>query len=262
MENRINIALDLFQGPLDLLLHLIKINEVNIYDIPIAEITKQYIEYIEMLESFDFELAGEFLIMAATLIRIKSRFLLPQQETQIEDDDWEDPRAELVERLLEYKKYKELSYHLNDRLIKMQDTYTRDYMLLQDDYREGEIQQIETDLFGLLAAYKNILSRLDNRLPEEIEGEDIKLEDKQNYILTYIKETDFLRFTELLKSARSKKEIVVTFLALLEMLRLNQVCAQQSELFDEIYIFDPLKMRYKKDNDITTIDTNNITTID
>ena len=115
--NELNFNIQIFEGPLDLLLHLIRLNEVDIIDIPLSDITRQYLNFIETMESFDFEIAGDFLIMAATLMRIKARLLLPRPSEE-EDDEWEDPRKELVERLLEYKKYKELAIHLSDRLDK------------------------------------------------------------------------------------------------------------------------------------------------
>ncbi|HON55483.1 MAG TPA: segregation/condensation protein A [bacterium] len=237
MAERLNFNLELFEGPLDLLLHLIKLNEIEIADIPIAEITKQYMEYLNLISELNFEVASEFIIMAATLMRIKARLLLPQSELFETEEDWEDPRQELVERLLEYKKYKELSIHLTEKLEAFQDTFSRDFTLLDDTYKKGEIHIVHTDLFNLLSAYKKILSRLANRLPEEIEGEKITIEEKEEHIITKLRYVNFVRFSELFREARSKNEIVLTFMALLELLRIGNVKVQQENMFGEIYIY-------------------------
>jgi len=237
MNNRVNINISLFEGPLDLLLQLIRINEVDITDIPIADITRQYIEYLELLEDLDFEVAGEFLVMAATLMRIKARMLLPQTALLDEDDDWEDPRKELVERLLEYKKFKELSIHLGEKLDKYQDTYNRNFLLAGDDYSKGEIRIIESDLLALLVSYKKILTRLSNRIPEEIEGEEFTIEEKQEYLIAKLRFSKSIKFSDIFLSARSKNEIIITFMALLEMVRGGQIRARQTDLLGEIYLY-------------------------
>ncbi len=235
--NRINVNLDVFEGPLDLLLQLIRINEVDITDIPIADITREYLEYIELMESLDFEIAGEFLIMAATLMRIKVRMLLPQSEADVEEDEWGDPRKELVERLLEYKKYKELSIHLGEKLEKFQNTFGRNFLMVPDNCKKGEIKIVESDLFGLLIAYKKILNKLSNRIPEEIEGEEFTIEDKQNLFLSKLRTGKLIRFSDFFLEVKSKTEIVVTVMAMLEMIRNGDLRVKQTDLFGEIYIY-------------------------
>lgn len=227
-----------FEGPLELLLNLIRLNEAQITDIPISEITNQFLEFIEMMEVLDFEVAGDFLIMAATLMRIKSKMLLPRTEGD-DEEEWEDPRKELVERLLEYKKYKELAIHLGDRLEKHQNTYQRNFALLSDEYRKGNVSVVDIDLFGLIFAYKKILTKLSSRIPEEIEGEEFTIEEKQSFITERLKSKKVVKFSEIFIEAKSKKEIVVIVMAILEMIRGGGMRIQQTELFGEIYMYHP-----------------------
>ena len=227
-----------FEGPLELLLNLIRLNEAQITDIPISEITNQFLEYLEMMEILDFEVAGDFLIMAATLMRIKARMLLPRTSEE-EDDEWEDPRKELVERLLEYKKFKELAIHLGDRLEKHQNTFQRNFVLLSDEYRKGNVSVTDVDLFALLFSYKKILTKLSNRIPEEIEGEEFTIEEKQTFINDRLKSGKILKFSDIFIEARSKKEVVVIVMAILEIIRSGGMRIQQTQLFGEIYMYHP-----------------------
>jgi segregation and condensation protein A len=236
-ETNYKVDIEEFEGPLDLLLHLIKINEIDVYDIPISAIVKQYIEYIEMMENFNIEIAGDFIVMAATLMRIKARMLVPNPNSDEDDDFMEDPRAELVERLLEYKKFKELSYHLGEKLKKSCDIFSRNFVVAEQSDKRGIVNIVGTDLFNLLSSYKTILTKLDRRLPEEIEGEEYSVEEKSGTIVEKLQFVKFVRFTELFQNVRSRKELVTTFLAVLELIKIGQIKVEQNELFNEIYIY-------------------------
>ncbi len=225
----IKIALPLFEGPLDLLLHLIRQNKIDIYDIPIALITKQYLEYIELMRELDLEIASEFLLMAATLIYIKSRMLLPKkEEEQIE----EDPRQELVEQLLEYEKFRQTSQFLKERYEKWSNAYSRK---INDD---EELLVTEINIFDLLTALKRLLNKPQPKI--HLPKETIRVEDKIESILEFLKQRKAILFEELFQSHPidkiSKIEIIVTFLALLELLKLKVVKAYQEKNFGEIYI--------------------------
>ncbi|MEN2994366.1 MAG: segregation/condensation protein A [Thermodesulfovibrio sp.] len=222
----IKVALPVFEGPLDLLLHLIKQNKVDIYDIPIALITKQYLEYLELMQELDLEIASEFLLMAATLIYIKSKMLLPKQEKEEEE---EDPRKELVEQLIEYEKIKEVSQILKERYQFWSKAFSR------NTSKEEELFLEELSIFDLFQAFKKILDRSKPKI--YIPKETIKVEEKIDYLLNQLKIKKSLTFQELFKADSSRLEIIVTFLALLELLRLKLVKAFQEKPFGEILIF-------------------------
>ncbi|MDW7972117.1 MAG: segregation/condensation protein A [Thermodesulfovibrio sp.] len=221
----IKVALPVFEGPLDLLLHLIKQNKVDIYDIPIALITKQYLEYLELMQELDLEIASEFLLMAATLIYIKSKMLLPKQEQPEEE---EDPRKELVEQLIEYEKIKEASQILKERYQFWSKAFPR-------NTSKEEVFLEELSIFDLFQAFKKIL---DSSKPKiYIPKETIKVEEKIEQILNLLEIKKSITFQELFSSDSSRLEIIVTFLALLELLRLRLVKAYQKNPFDEIFIY-------------------------
>jgi segregation and condensation protein A len=241
-ENNANfdykVNIPVFEGPLELLLHLIKVNEVEITDIPISKITKQYLEYVELMENFNFEIAGDFLIMAATLMRIKARMLIPDLNSGNDDDeDWEDPRTELVNKLLDYKKFKELSIHLNEKLKKSSDIYSRNFVVADNEDKKGEVNVVDTDMIALLNAYKSVITRLNRRIPDEIEAEEFTVEEKNNLILNKLEYVKFIRFSDLFMRSKTKKEAVVTFMSILELIKLGEIKVQQDELFKEIYIY-------------------------
>ncbi len=223
----LKVALPLFEGPLDLLLHLIKQNKIDIYDIPIALITKQYLEYIEFMKELDIEIASEFLLMAATLIYIKSKMLLPKQENEQEE---EDPRQELVEQLVEYEKFKNCTNYFKERYQFWSNAFSRK---VEDS---EEVLLSELNIFDLLTALKKILERPEPKI--YITQEVVKVEDKINYILDFLKLKKSAKFYELFGEYNRKNriEIIVTFLALLELLRLKLVKAHQEQTFGEIYI--------------------------
>jgi len=225
----IKIALPLFEGPLDLLLHLIKQNKIDIYDIPISLITKQYLEYLELMKELDLEIASEFLLMAATLIYIKSQMLLPKPEQNNEE---EDPRLELVEKLVEYEKFKEISNKLKERYIFWSKAFTR------KTAQEEEFFIQDLNIFDLISALKKLLDKPEPRI--YIPKDTIKVEDKIKEILKILQEKKTITFEELFYAQSlneiSRIEIIVTFLALLELLRLKIVRVYQELPFGKILI--------------------------
>jgi segregation and condensation protein A len=228
------LKLSNFEGPLDLLLHLIKLNEVNIYDIPISTITDQYIEYLEMMKELDLDVASEFLVMAATLMEIKSRMLLPTQPGEEEEE--EDPRFELIEQILEYKKYKELAGNLGEKAEIESNFFQRNFKE-EVDIETGE-PLIEVSLFDLLQAFKHVLEYATEEQFREIVLEEVSIEEKMDDIRARLKQKTNLLLDEVFEGAvKSKTALISTFLALLELIRLKEVVARQTKVFGEIRIF-------------------------
>ncbi len=228
------LKLSNFEGPLDLLLHLIKLNEVDIYAIPISTITDQYIAYLEMMKELDLEIASEFLVMAATLIEIKSRMLLPTQEGEEEQE--EDPRFELIEQILEYKKYKDLAGHLDEKASKESDIYQRNFREAVDT-ETGE-PLFDVSLFELLEAFKRVLEYATVEPFREITLEDVSIEEKMEEIRKRLRERNNILLDEIFEGGvKTKTLLIATFLALLELVRLKEVAARQVTLFGEIRLF-------------------------
>lgn len=241
MEELYEIKLPIFEGPLDLLLHLIRENKVDIYDIPISFITSRYLEYIELMKELDLEIAGEFLVMAATLIHIKSRMLLPPDE-EAALDQLEDPRFELVQRLLDYQTYKDASVILKEREDEWSRVFEREPLKDEDEVEaaEPELYLFDVNLFDLLAAFKNIL----DTAPAEIgtiTREALTVKDKMMHIIDMIENQDTIRFEELFKESITKPQVIVTFLALLELLRLGLARVYQEKEFGNIWVINPKK---------------------
>ena len=230
------IKLDIFEGPLDLLLYLIKKNEIDIYDIPIALITRQYLEYIEMLRSLNLDLAGEFLVLAATLLHIKSRLLLPVEEDPSTQDE-EDPRAELVRQLLEYQAFKEAALELDRRPVLERDVFTRLCPVAEPNNPEDPEVFVEMDVFDLVKAFQQMLTRLDKADMIEIEAEEMSLADRINEIMDQLMERKHLTFTDLIGARTDRCWILFTFLALLELMKLRMIKAYQSESYGTIRLF-------------------------
>lgn len=233
MENDYKVKLEVFEGPLDLLLYLIKKDEVDIYDIPIERITKQYLDYLQMFQILDLDVAGEFVVMAANLIYIKSRSLLPvDQQPPDETADEEDPRWELVRQLIEYKKFKDAAGHLQQRELARENLFNR-IPDRPDFHAERPLAQVS--IFDLITAFQSVLKRLDNREDlREIFEENFTVSDKIELIMKMIAAGVPLKFSELFAHAASRTEVVVTFLALLELIRLRQLNVTQSQEFGEI----------------------------
>jgi len=229
------VKLDIFEGPLDLLLYLIKKNEVDIYDIPMALITGQYLEYLELMKVLNLDIAGEFLVMASTLIKIKSQMLLPPVEGEGEGEDETDPRAELMEHLLEYQHYKEAAHQLVTRELLEKDIFKRPQTEDPGEAKVDGDMLIEASLFDLVDALRKVIERKD--LPENIMGvavEKMTVRDKIVSILRQLKETPQLVFQSLFDPLVTRFEIVVTFLAVLELIRLRAIRVFQVQPYGEI----------------------------
>jgi segregation and condensation protein A len=231
------VKIDQFEGPLDLLIHLIKTNEVNVYDIPIAHITKQYLEYVEILQELNLDTVGEFLVMAATLIHIKSKMLLPRQDPETEPE--EDPREALVRRLLEHQKFKAAAELLHERAV------LRGAQWIRPDGRIAEIAgdeyayepDLEVDLFSLLAAFRGVLERAKQRSPVLLPPEQQSVESRIDELLSMLSETDACGFEELFAKDDTRGAMIVTFLAMLEMIRLKLIRVFQTAPFGPIRVY-------------------------
>ncbi len=229
------VRLEIFEGPLDLLLYLIRQEELDIYDIPIARITQQYLEYIEIMKALDIDLAGEYLVMAATLLKIKSKLLLPHHQ-EIEGEI-EDPRKDLVLQLLEYKKFKEAASRLEDREEVQRLMFPRPKGAIEkQEQADAEPPVPEVGLLELLTAFRQVVERIDKVRLYEIVGEDITIEERIDFILKQIKENEQMKFSDLFANEQRKLVMVVTFFALLELMRLGRIKITQEKLFGEIII--------------------------
>ena len=236
METDYKVKLEVFEGPLDLLLYLIKQDEIDIYDISLERITSQYLEYLQAFKELNIELAGEFIVMAANLIYLKSRSLLPlDQQPPEEDAGEEDPRWELIRQLIEYKKFKEAATELHLRELQQERMFAREAAsssTLQEPLRLGEV-----GIFQLINAFQTVIKRIEARQEvQEIFGERFSVSEKIDMILRRVGTGAPLRFSDLFGQVVSRVEVVVTFLALLELIRLKQVRAFQKSLFEEIEI--------------------------
>lgn len=241
----LSVKLEVFEGPLDLLLHLIEKNKVDIYDIPIVEITAQYLEYIRRMQTEDMNVMSEFLVMAATLLDIKCRMLLPKEVN--EEGEEEDPRAELVQRLLEYKMYKYMSYELKDRQVDAAHTLFKDRTLPREieDYRppvDFETLLGDADLNKLQKLFKIVMRRQEDKIDPvrsgfgRIEKDEIDMDVKVSHIEEYIRIHRNFSFRELLEKQHSKMEIIVTFLVVLELMKVGKISIEQEDTFQDIII--------------------------
>jgi segregation and condensation protein A len=236
METDYKVKLEIFEGPLDLLLYLIKRDEIDIYDISIERITKQYLEYLQAFKELKIDIAGEFVVMAANLIYLKSRSLLPlDQQPPEEDAEEDDPRWDLIRQLIEYKKFKEAAAQLHDRELEQERMFIRDGGTAP--VSDAPLPLHEVGIFQLIHAFQEVIKRVEAREDlGEIFAERFSVSDKIEKILERVGNGGSVRFSELFSQLASRIEIVVTFLALLELIRLNQVRALQSKMFDEIEI--------------------------
>jgi len=236
MEADYKVKLEVFEGPLDLLLYLIKQDEIDIYDISLERITSQYLEYLQAFKELNIELAGEFVVMAANLIYLKSRSLLPiDQQPPEEDAAEDDPRWELIRQLIEYKKFKEAAAELHLRELEQERIFAREGASALAD---GEPLRLgDVGIFQLINAFQTVLKRIEARQDvQEIFGERFSVSEKIDAILQRVATGAPLRFSELFGAVVSRLEVVVTFLALLELIRLKQVRAFQKNVFEEIEI--------------------------
>jgi segregation and condensation protein A len=230
------VSLEVFEGPLDLLLYLIKKDEVDIYDIPIGRITTQYMEYLELMKILNLEIAGDFIVMAATLMVIKSRLLLPDEERgPVEEDDEDDPRWDLVRQLVEYKKFKDAAGFLGHLEEVQENVFSREGEHVELGARP-EIGMSDVSIFDLISALNLALERVPKEELNEIFAEQFTVSDKVDYLLTMTKSGKPLTLGRLFRGMRSRVEIVCTFLAVLELIKLNRLSARQDNHFDEIVI--------------------------
>ncbi len=237
MESDYKVKLEVFEGPLDLLLYLIKKEEVDIYDIPIERITNQYMEYLTLMQMLNLEVAGEFLVMAATLMYIKSRMLLPadQQVTDNEEEGGEDPRWELIRQLVEYKKFKDAAVQLGQREEEQSRIFARGGEVEVEAGAEAPLAELS--IFDLINAFNEILKRASARDDfREIIEERFTVSDKIEEILYTLRDRSEMLFSEVFEKATSRTEIVVTFLALLELIRLKRLKVRQEKAFGEIRV--------------------------
>ena len=243
----IPVKLEVFEGPLDLLLYLIEKNKVNIYDIPIVTITEQYMEYVRALQNTNnLDVISEFLVMAATLLRIKSKMLLPKVEVEEEEEDI-DPRQELVERLLEYKKFKYISDELKDKQFDAEKILFKSSSIpeeLKDIKEEVNIDELldGLTLSKLHLVFKTLIKRQEEKIDPirskfgRIEREEVNLSDKIRFIDSYGAKNKRFSFKNLLEGQTDKVEIIVTFLGILELIKMGRIHVVQEEIFDDIYI--------------------------
>lgn len=232
------VKFEVFEGPLDLLLYLIKKEEVDIYEVNLTKLATQFIEYIELMREFDLEIAGEFLVMASTLMYIKSRELLPvEQQAQVEgEEEGEDPRWELIRQLVEYKKFKDAAGQLQGLEARQENVYPRVPGKLEFE-PDPQAPRATLTIFDLLNAVNAVLKRFDKRDPtRDIFEDKWSVSEKIEYIVRVITTRDAVRFSELFEDATSRSEVVCTFLALLELIRLKQLVCAQTEDFGEIAI--------------------------
>jgi segregation and condensation protein A len=218
---------------LDLLLHLIKKNEVSITDIPIAAITEQYLATLELMESLSLDVAGEFLVMAATLVHIKSRMLLPPGDEEADEDEGNDPRDELVRRLLEYQRFKEAAEQLEQREILSRDVFVRSAPPVEDVAPRGFR---EVSVFELLGALKRVIDRLPKDVFHEVTLEKITMREQMTLLLDRLRTLRSLYFEALFDGVKSRMEVVVTFLAMLELVKVRAIRIFQEEMAGPIMI--------------------------
>jgi segregation and condensation protein A len=225
------VKLEIFEGPLDLLLYLIKKDEIDIYDIPIARITEQYLGYLDLMQELDISVAGDFLVMASTLIYIKSKTLLPPEpKVDGEEDMGEDPRAELIERLLEYQKFKSAAQMLYSRGEIESACYTRGPL-----ETDGANPEVSTTLFDLLRVFREVLKRAEAQIEMEIARDEMTIAEKLAQIHAMLEEMERINVRELFEMSRSKRELIITFLALLELVKEWKIYLTQSEPFGDIF---------------------------
>ena len=231
------LRLDIFEGPLDLLLYLIKKDDIDICDIPIASITDQYLEYIGMMKMMDLDVIGDFLVMAATLMQIKSRMLLPPDPSQVEEEEV-DPRDELVKRLQEYKVFKEIAEKLKEKESFRQDLFGRnvDEALTKEMKEDAKEVYFEASLFDLINAFTKALRKFKEETVYQVNKEEFTVEQKIHEILHLLLEKENILLTDLFIKAKSKMEIIVTFMSILELIRLREIIVMQKRVFGDIEV--------------------------
>ena len=225
------VQLDVFEGPLDLLLHLIRTQELDIRDIPIARVTRQYLDYLQLMRDLNMTVAGEYLVMAATLIHIKSRMLLPEDDLS-EPDPEEDPREELVRDLLQYEQFKQAAHLLHEKEIMEQSSWTRG----TNEFEEEEKEMVVVDLYDVVRAFHRIVNRYKDRILVEIDRDDVTLDGKMHEIRRLLQLEGEFFFSLFFQRGISRRHLVVALLALLELVRLGEIRLFQKGAFQDIRI--------------------------
>lgn len=230
------VQLDVFEGPLDLLLYLIRKDEVDITDIPIEIITTQYMEYLDLMRMLDLDIAGEFIVMAATLMMIKSRMLLPVEERVVEEDEEEeDPRWDLVRQLVEYKKFKDAALHLHIMELDREHIYDREGANIQLE-KDAEKTLQDVSIFDLISAFNEALQNVPQESLTEIFADEFTVAQKIDDLIKRIQHHERVSISEVFSKMRSRSEVVCTFLAVLELIKLKHISIVQEEVFGEIII--------------------------
>lgn len=230
------IKLELFEGPLDLLLYLVKKDHLNIYDIPISKVTEQYLQYINLMQLLDLNIAGEFLVMAATLMQIKSKMLLPAEEGVGVEEDKEDPREELVRRLLEYEKFKEIAENLRQKETDQREVFKRPKTEIDKGESLDREMYFEASIFDLISAFSKAIKDIPKDIFYEVVKDQFTVEQATHEILHLLLVKSEVKLSELFARAKNKMDIIVTFLAVLELIRMKEIVARQNELFEDIEI--------------------------
>ncbi len=240
MEERAEIRFNLpflnFEGPLDLLLHLVRKNRLDIHEIPVSELTSQYLEYLELLRILNVEVASEFLVMASTLIYIKSRALLPVHEGLEEEEDPEEMRRELSRKLIEYEKYKEAAEALGENPMMRRDVFKREEISELEKVSGDALPVTEVSLVDLLSAFRKVLTRVGGDLTQDISAERLSIADAMTFIMDRMEGNRVVKFSELIEDITTRKEAVAFFLAILELAKLGGVGLYQGEPFGDITI--------------------------
>ena len=232
------VKLDVFEGPMDLLLHLIKKNELDIYDIPIAIITEQYLEYLDFMRSLNLNVVGDFLLMASNLIHIKSKMLLPPSDE--DEEELEDPRDELVRNLLEYQKFQEGARLLEERSLLGRDTFAKSSLLIDFPEEEGGEEELQAvSIIDLLDAFKELLDKTPFPQTMDIQPDNLSIADKIDEILDRLKSERVVDFHSVFKPLKERSHLILTFLAILELIRQRLVKVEQSQPFGKITLYLP-----------------------
>ncbi len=229
-----HVRLTHFEGPLDLLMHLIRRDKIDVQDIPISHITKEYLSYIEIMQELRLEVAGEFFVMAATLMRIKAQMLLPRRQ---EEEEEEDPREELVRNLLEYRKFKEAASHFAEKEDDRRKVFTRPAARQPEGGQEPSL--MEVSIFDLVDAFKKVMDDLKKQISYRVEKESHTVEEKIDHIRGKVDTSSEVLFTELFSGETDRLEIIVTFLAILEMVKLGELSARQMKAGGDVWLYRP-----------------------
>ncbi|PNU20952.1 segregation/condensation protein A [Geothermobacter hydrogeniphilus] len=233
----LDIKLENFEGPLDLLLHLIKKNEMEIWDIQVTRITEQYLAILDAMHHMNLDVAGEFLVMASTLLYIKSKLLLPPSEGELVEEEEEDPRAELVRRLLEYQKYKDAALDLDERELLGRDVFARKFTAPDLAVEEEDTGFYEVGIYDLVEALQDILARAPRDVVHEVGLEQVSIAERINHILGLLSRCDSLAFSDLFQEKPRRNDVIATFLAMLELVKMRTVKLMQNDRCGSIWLF-------------------------